>query len=204
MDGWSTHEQERHAAHAAAPSRRIVMRAVRAGCALSLLALAACAPLPNVPPPRPAVSAAPGQEPAFMSRIAADDLYEIEVSRLAAQRASNPRVRSLAQSLAAHRLAARRQLAALMRSRGVPVAARLTADKAGKLQRLQALPPSAQFDAAYVRVVGLEDDEQGIALLERARRETRDAALAAWIDRTLPVLRRDLQASRQVAGALAG
>jgi putative membrane protein len=139
-----------------------------------------------------------------MSRIAADDLYEIEVSRLAAQRASNPRVRSLAQSLAAHRLAARRQLAALMRSRGVPVAARLTADKAGKLQRLQALPPSAQFDAAYVRVVGLEDDEQGIALLERARRETRDAALAAWIDRTLPVLRRDLQASRQVAGALAG
>jgi putative membrane protein len=139
-----------------------------------------------------------------MSRVAEDNLYEIEVSRLAAQRASSPRVRSLAQALGAHRLAARRQLAALMRSRGLPVAAHLAPDKAGKLQRLQALPRSAQFDAAYVRVVGLEDDEQGIALLERARRETRDQALAAWIDRTLPVLRRDLQASRQVAGATGG
>ena len=204
MDGLSTHEQEGDATHAVSPARRIGMGAVRAGCALSLLVLAACAPLPSAPPARPPVSAAPGQEPAFMSRIAADDLYEIEVSRLAAQRASNPRVRSLAQTLGAHRLAARRQLAALMRSRGVPVATQLAPDKAGKLQRLQGLPRSAEFDAAYVRVVGLEDDEQGIALLERARRETRDAALAAWIDRTLPVLRRDLQAARQVAGALAG
>jgi putative membrane protein len=86
----------------------------------------------------------------------------------------------------------------------VPVPERLAAEKAAKLQRLQALRPSPDFDAAYVRVVGLEDDEQGIALLERARRETRDAGLAAWIDRTLPILRRDLQAAQQVAGALAG
>jgi putative membrane protein len=172
--------------------------------ALCLLALAACAPMPSAPPPRASVSAAPGNEPAFMSRLAADHLYEIEVSRLAAHRATSPRVRLLAQTLASHRALARRQLAALMRARGLPVPARLTADKAAKLQRLQALRPSPDFDAAFVRVVGLEDDEQGIALLERARRETRDPALAAWIERTLPVLRHDLQAAQQLAGGLAG
>jgi putative membrane protein len=175
-----------------------------AACALCLLALAACAPMPPTPPALPNLSAAPGQEPAFLSRVAADHLYEIEVSRLAARRATSPRVRSLAQALASHRAQARRQLATLMRARGVPVPERLAAEKAAKLQRLQALRPSPDFDAAYVRVVGLEDDEQGIALLERARRETRDAGLAAWIDRTLPILRRDLQAAQQVAGALAG
>jgi putative membrane protein len=167
-------------------------------------ALAGCAPMHTAPAPAAAVSAAPGNEPAFMSHIAANHLYEIEVSRLAEARATSPRVRSLARTLASHRAHARQQLALLMRAHGMVVPVRLAPDKASKLHRLEALRPSPDFDAAYVRVVGLEDHEQGIALLERARRETRDPALIAWIDRTLPVMRRDLQAAQQVAARSAG
>jgi putative membrane protein len=184
------------------PQAHLRLAALAAG--VLALALAGCAPLPAAPPAPVTVSAAPGNEPSFMSHIAANHLYEIEVSKLAVNRATSPRVRSLAKTLAAHRAYARQQLAALMRAHGMKVPAQLASDKASKLRRLEALRPSPDFDAAYVRVVGLEDHEQGIALLERARRESRDPALTAWIDRTLPVMRRDLQAAQQVAGSLAG
>jgi putative membrane protein len=188
-----------------------VRRAILNGAlALRVLGLAAalvaagCAPMQG-PAVQPAVvSAAPGSEPAFLSQLAVNGLYELEVSRLAVQRATSPRVRALAQTVASHRTQSRQQLVALMRARGVAVPAQLPRDKAGKLQRLQALRPSHDFDAAYVRVVGVEDHETTIALLERARRNTRDAALASWIDRTLPVMRKDLQAAQQVAGQIAG
>lgn len=179
-------------------------RALRIAAAAVVAALVgACAPLG--PPGQPAVvGVLPAAEPVLLSQVAANGLYEIEVSRLAASRATDPRVRSLAQEVASHRAHSRQQLAALMRARGLAVPARLPADKAAKLRRLQALRPSPQFDAAYVRVVGVEDHEAAILQLERVRRETRDAALASWIDRTLPVLKRDLQAARGVAREATG
>ena len=181
-----------------APAMRVL------GLAAAAVLAAGCAPLKG-PATQPAVvSAVPASQPELLSQLSVNGLYEIEVSRLAVHRATSPRVRALAQTVASHRAQSRQQLTALMRARGVPVPAQLPRDKAGKLQRLQALRPSADFDAAYVRVVGVEDHEATITLLERARRDTRDAALASWIDRTLPVLRRDLQAAQQVAGQIAG
>lgn len=179
-----------------------------------LLALAAalaagCAPLQ--PPVQPAVVVAPpapapltAQERELLSQLAASSLYDIEVSRLAAARATSPRVRSYAQALAAHRVQSWQQLGALMRARGMHVPTRLEGAAATKLQRLAAVPPSAEFDAAYVRVVGIEDHAETVALLERARLDTRDAQLAAWIDRSLPVLRGDMQAARQLLAQPAG
>ncbi len=189
----------------------------RAGCpwqaglvlALGGALAAGCAPLR--PPLQPAVvvspsapAAATAQERELLSQLAATSLYDIEVSRLAAARATSPRVRSYAQALAAHRVQAWQQLGALMRLRGMHVPTRLEGAAATKLQRLAAVPPSADFDAAYVRVVGVEDHAETIALLERTRLETRDPQLAAWIDRSLPVLRSDMQAARQLLAQPAG
>lgn len=180
--------------------------------ALAAALVAGCAPLlPPVQPVQPAVVVAPpapapatGEERAFLSRLAERSLYDIEVSRLAAARATSPQVRSYAQSLAAHRVQSWQQLGALMRARGIHVPTRLEGAAATKLQRLAAVPPSADFDAAYVRVVGVEDHAETIALLERTRLETRDPQLAAWIDRSLPVLRSDMQAARHLLAQPAG
>ncbi|NKE66023.1 DUF4142 domain-containing protein [Ramlibacter sp. RBP-2] len=170
---------------------------------------AGCAPLQ--PPVQPAVVVAPpalapltAQERELLAQLAASSLYDIEVSRLAAARATSPRVRSYAQALAAHRVQSWQQLGTLMRARGMAVPTRLEGAAATKLQRLAAVPPSADFDAAYVRVVGIEDHAETVALLERARLATRDPLLAAWIDRSLPVLRGDMQAARQLLAQPAG
>lgn len=200
------------------PGRRTLSRSsnraccARGGLALALLALAGgCAPLQSPMPVQPAVVVAPpapaaptAQERALLAQLAESGLYDIEVSRLAAARATSPQVRSYAQSLVNHRVQAWQQLAGVMRTRGMPVATRLEGAAAAKLQRLAAVPPSPDFDAAYVRVVGVEDHAETIALLERTRLQTRDAQLAAWIDRSLPVMRSDMQAARQLAAAQAG
>jgi putative membrane protein len=177
-------------------------------CSIALLAgfSAACAPVGG-PPPAPVrhaiVATTPtAAERAFMTRVAANWLYEMEVSRLAAARATNPRVRSYAQALAGEHQRAHAELVALMQAKGVPVPAGLAADKATKLHRLSALRPSADFDLGYVRVLGVEDHAAAIALFERAQRESRDRDLRAWIDRMLPVLRGRLAAAQKLTGTL--
>lgn len=179
-------------------------------CAATLLA-AGCSTLhpPGMgmgPPAKPVVDAVglTAAERQFMTGAAAKGMYEIEVSRLAAQRAINPSVRAYAQTMVSHRARAHRELAALMSARGIAPPKGLAADKATKLHRLASLPPSAAFDHGYVRVVGVEDHVATIAQFERARREVKDRELQAWIDRNLATLRSHLSAARNLSATLAG
>jgi putative membrane protein len=140
----------------------------------------------------------------FAIRVAAQGFYEVEVSRLATERAVNTGVRAYAQMLVTHHTQANNELVALMSAKGVAPPKGLAADKKDKLHRLAALPPSAAFDNGFVRVVGIEDHRTNIAIFERARRESKDRDLLAWIDRTLLALRSHLSAAQSLVGTLDG
>jgi putative membrane protein len=171
------------------------------------LMAAGCAPMAPPAPSPDSVAIAPrvsDAERAFMTRAAAGGLYEMEVSRLAAERATSPRVRAYARMVAQRDAWSIDELSALMRAKGVQPPAALAADKATKLQRLAALKPSANFDLGYVRVVGVEDQSANIALFEQARAQARDRDLRAWIDRMLPLLRSQLAIARDLNGSIAG
>ena len=157
-------------------------------------------------PARVASAATPASEAdrAFLSQAAMRAMYETDVSRLAAARATSPRVRTYAQWLANRRAQASSELASLMRAKGVAPPTALPADKATKLQRLAALPPSADFDRGFVRVVGIEERTATIALFEKTRRSTADRELRAWIDKTLASLRSELVAAQDIAGSSEG
>ncbi len=166
--------------------------------------VAGCAPPAGPPVPTAVVSVVDDADRAFMSQVASTWLYEIEVSRLAASRAVNPRVRSYAELLAREHAQANGELGGLMRLKGVAVPAGLPADKATKLQRLASLKPSNEFDVGYVRVLGVEDHRAAIGRFEQAQREVRDRDLRRWIDKTLPRLRSQLAAAQNLMGTLAG
>lgn len=140
----------------------------------------------------------------FAIKAATQGFYEVEVSRLAAERAVNSGVRAYAQMMVNHHTQANNELITLMSVKGVAPPKGLAADKKTKLHRLASLPPSAAFDSGYVRVVGIEDHRTNIAVFERAKRETRDRDLLAWIDRTLFTLRNHLAAAQSLAGTLEG
>jgi putative membrane protein len=143
-------------------------------------------------------------ERVFMTKAAAKTMYELEVSRLAADRAIDPRVRTYAQSMVVRQTQFTNELVALMSARGVAPPKGLSPEKATKLHKLASLKPSPAFDQGYVRVVGIEDHEANIAMLEQGRRVATDAELKAWIDRTLPALRRQLSVAQNLAGSLTG
>ena len=132
------------------------------------------------------------------------NVYEIEVSRLAAERALSPAVRDYAQRLVHQQTQMNDELVALMSAHGVAPPKGLPADKATKLHRLAALPRSDAFDNGYIRVVGIEDHRAAIASFEKARREVRDRDLRAWIDRSLTILRTHLTNAQGVLSTLAG
>jgi putative membrane protein len=177
--------------------------AVGAGCASSIDLRTGMGASPGTP----AVQAANPLsefERDFAIRVAGQGFYEVEVSRLAVERAVNSGVRAYAQMMVSHHTQANNELVALMSAKGVAPPKGLAADKRDRLNRLAALPPSAAFDNGYVRVVGIEDHRTNIAVFERARRESRDRDLLAWIDRTLPALRSHLAAAQSLAGTLDG
>lgn len=140
----------------------------------------------------------------FAIKAAARGFYEVEVSKLAADRAVDSGVRSYALMMVRHHTQLNEELVSLMSAKGVAPPKGLAADKRAKLHRLAALPPSAAFDHGYVRVVGIEDHRTNIALLERAKRQAKDRDLLAWIDRTLFTVRSHLAAAQSLAGTLEG
>ena len=148
------------------------------------LVLAGCAALTTpdmrmgAGPPRAVVAATPfnAVERDFVTKVATRNVYEIEVSRLAAERALSPAVRDYAQRLVHQQTQMNDELVALMSAHGVAPPKGLPADKATKLHRLAALPRSDAFDNGYIRVVGIEDHRAAIASFEKAARLDRPVA----------------------------
>lgn len=183
-----------------------------AACTCALAALAACAPLSapdmrmgaNAPAVRVAGPPFTAVEREFVSKVANRMAYEIEVSKLAAERAVSPAVRTYAERIVQQQTQMNNELVGLMSAHGVAPPRGLPADKAAKLRRLAALPRSDAFDNGYIRVVGIEDHRAAIGLYEKARRDVRDRDLRAWIDRSLTIARTHLADAQNVAASLAG
>ena len=186
--------------------------AVRAAILLAAVSLmAGCTALPpdmrmGAAPARVIVPQAPfnAAERDFVTKVAAKGMYEIEVSKLASDRAISPAVREYAQTMVRHHAQMNDELVALMAAHGVAPPKGLAADKATKLHRLASLPRSDAFDNGYIRVVGIEDHRAAIAQFEKARKDVRDSDLRLFVDRTLTVLKAHLAMAQNVAAGMAG
>ncbi len=177
--------------------------------ALAGLLLGGCTGLPGVNmgagPARAVVATQfTAVERDFVTKVAAKSMYEVEVSRLAAERALNPNVRSFAEMMVRDHSQMNNELVAMMVVRDIPPPRGLAPEKATKLHKLASLPRSDGFDNGYLRVVGIEDHRAAIASFERARREVKNPQLREWIDRTLLAMRKHLAAAQGIAGMIAG
>ncbi len=136
----------------------------------------------------------------FVIKAAGGGLYEVEVSQLAGQKASDPAVKSYAAMLVKQHAQANEELKQLAASKGMALPAKPPREKQAAIDRLAKMKGTA-FDRQYVRMVGISDHQADIKLFEKASQNARDAELKAWIDKTLPTLREHLQAARNLPGA---
>ncbi|MDB5899659.1 MAG: hypothetical protein JWP41_3261 [Ramlibacter sp.] len=140
---------------------------------------------------------------AFVATAASNDMYEIQVSRLALERGSSAQVKNYAQMLVNHHTASSDQLMTIVRAKGMTPPAALPADKQARIAELSRLQ-GAEFDRQYIRVSGVQDHQTAITIFEQASRTLADADLRGFATNTLPVLRQHLQGAQNIAGTLAG
>ena len=143
------------------------------------------------------------QDRKFAMTAAMSDMFEIEVSRLALERAPSDHVKQMAQQLIDDHTRTSQELSQLAQARGLTPPASLDAKHAGMLTRLRGLS-GAEFEREYVRQAGVKAHEQAVKLFRDESRKGRDAELRAFAARTLPALEGHLQMARSHGGMMGG
>jgi putative membrane protein len=133
----------------------------------------------------------------FIEEAANSGMFEVQVSQLAASKATDANVKSFASMLVDQHTAANNELVKIANARGVELPAapkralRRDTEKLGKKS-------GAEFDRDFVREVGIKAHEKDIKLFEKASKDVKDAELKGFVDKTLPVLREHLAAAEKL------
>ena len=126
------------------------------------------------------------EERRFTEEALRSGQFEIEISRLALQKASSGKVRDFATMMVADHGQANRDLESLARKNGIYAPTTLDPDNQAKLDELRRLDGPA-FDKEFQEVqVALHD--RAIRSFDEASRECRDEELRNFVIRTLPTL----------------
>jgi putative membrane protein len=133
----------------------------------------------------------------FMERAAQGNMAEVQLGKIAVQRAENSEVKQFAQRMVDDHTKANDELTQLASTRDVKMPEDLEPKHKVIMSRLQGLS-GADFDRAYMRDM-VNDHEHDVALFAQQAKATKDADLKTWIENTLPVLRRHEQMAQNTA-----
>jgi putative membrane protein len=137
----------------------------------------------------------------FVNKAAIGGVAEVELGRVATQRAARPSVKSFAERMVTDHGRANAELATLARSKGMDVSNTLDVTHQAMRDRLSGLS-GADFDRAYMSEM-VRDHTEDIALFERAAQSASDADVKAYAERSLPMIREHLALARQVNSEVA-
>ena len=164
--------------------------------ALTIISIVAAALVALTGPAAAQVQLVSEQDREFVNKAATGGLAEVELGRIAAQRAARPSVRSFGERMVTDHGRSSEQLASLARSKGIEVPTALEPSQQAMRDRLSGLSGN-DFDRDYMSEM-VRDHTEDIALFERAAETSTDPDLKAWATRSLPMLREHLALARQV------
>jgi putative membrane protein len=137
----------------------------------------------------------------FVNKAAIGGVAEVELGRVATQRAARPSVKSFAERMVTDHGRGNAELATLARSKGIDVSNTLDVTHQAMRDRLSGLS-GADFDRAYMSEM-VRDHTEDVALFERTAQSASDAEIKAYAQRSLPMLREHLALARQVNSEVA-
>ena len=164
--------------------------------ALTIIGIVAAALVAMTGPAAAQVQLVSDQDREFVNKAATGNLAEVELGRVAAQRAARPSVRSFGERMVTDHGRSSEQLASLARSKGIEVPTALEPSQQAVRDRLSSLSGN-DFDRDYMSEM-VRDHTEDIALFERAAQSSTDPDLKAWAAQSLPMLREHLALARQV------
>jgi predicted outer membrane protein len=154
--------------------------------------------------PRPAATQAGAQVPAaadFVNRAAISNVFEVQSSQLAQQKAQNDRVRQFAQSMVQDHTAAGDKLkSATQGIQGVTVPTSLDQPRQQMVQTLQSASGPG-FDRDYVQMQ-ITAHRDAVSLFDQYAQNGDNQQLKQFAQQTLPALREHLHSVEQIQNAL--
>jgi putative membrane protein len=138
----------------------------------------------------------------FAMAAANGGLLEVELGKLAAERASKAEVKTFGQRMVDDHGKANDELAGIMRSKTLTPPATLKGKERETYERLAKLKDAA-FDRAYIADM-VKDHQKDVKEFEKEATAGKDPDLKAFADRTLPTLQDHLKMAQQTQTKLGG
>jgi putative membrane protein len=143
----------------------------------------------------------PSADQAFVEEAAKGGMAEVELGRLAPEKASDQEVKDLAQLIVREHEQANQQLKTVAQAKGVEQLGGLDAAHLQMRDQLQAMS-GADFDRMYIEGQ-VADHEKAVALFEQQAQSGQDPELKAFAAETLPKIQAHTEQLEQVAQRLA-
>jgi putative membrane protein len=130
----------------------------------------------------------------FFEKAASADMLEVESGRLAAQKATNPRIKEFGRKMATDRSRAIAELRALAARKGVALPAAMSDDHQKKLAKLEE-KPAKHFDARFRELI-VDSLEDAVSLFEDTAKDSKDPDVKAFAAKMLPELKQQEAAAK--------
>lgn len=136
-----------------------------------------------------------GSDQAFVQEAGVGGLAEVEMGRLAVQKADDDRVRQFGQKMIDDHSRANEELKQAASQEGLDVPTTLDEKHKATMNRLEKLSGS-EFDAAYSRLM-VKDHKEDVSLFEKHSKEG-GSAVQKFAAETVPTLKNHLQMAEQL------
>lgn len=140
-----------------------------------------------------------GDDRDFLRQAAQNGMAELEASKLAQQKATNPEVKSFAAKMVEEHTRTNQELMQLAQSKGVELPDKPSLLQRAKL-RMLAGAEGEKFDQRYAENYGVEAHEDTIELFQEASEEAQDPEVKQFAQKTLSSLQEHLNMAQSVHG----
>jgi putative membrane protein len=137
------------------------------------------------------------QDQKFMMDAAKGGMMEVELGRLATQKASSADVKSFGQRMVDDHSKANDQLKSIATQKGVTLPTTLPADMKQEMDKISKLS-GAEFDKMYMSHM-LKDHKKDVSEFEKEASKGDDSSVKGFAQQTLPTLREHLTMAQSVA-----
>ena len=138
----------------------------------------------------------------FITSAAQGGMLEVELGKIAAQKASNAYVKTFGQRMVDDHSKANDQLKQLASQKGVTLSDKLSPAKQKDVDKYNKLSGAA-FDRSYISHM-VADHKQDVAEFQKESKNGKDADVKSWASTTLPTLQDHLKMAQETSSKLHG
>lgn len=140
----------------------------------------------------------------LMMEVAMGGMMQLEVSRVAVQKATMEDTRLLAQAEVAEQEGLSAKLKEIASAKGMTMPMTPDAKTQRMVAKMQATPAGAKFDSMYIRESGVKGHQMLDKTMTKVEQRAADASLKALASAAHPLVRTHLQVSRDEVAQMSG